>query len=263
MRKFKAKHPTKIKLRSTDSTQLKPEEFIDILPGDYIVTEHPIRKEDGHLLVYIKAYVYGPHWEEIKKEEDEEEKNLDSPIIIDRTITDRYFHRRLTDEEFKDINRCLNLYSINTNQRLAHFLSQAHHESGGLKWLREIWGPTVTQRGYEYRRDLGNVQKGDGFRFRGAGVLQMTGRWNYQRFADYIKDPFILVKGCDYVADNYPFSSAGHWWKANGMNDLVDSGASVEQVTRKVNGGITGLKDRQNQYDRIVKLLKERKDVRK
>lgn len=60
-------------------------------------------------------------------------------------------------------------YGVTTNRRKAHFLAQIAHESGGFQWARELWGPTYAQRRYEGRRDLGNTQPGDGYRFRGRG----------------------------------------------------------------------------------------------
>jgi predicted chitinase len=89
-----------------------------------------------------------------------------------------------------------------------------------------------------------------------AGVIQLTGRANYKRFAEYMGDPRIM-EGCDYVAEVYPFSSAGFWWQSNGMNELCDKGSTnVKVVTRRVNGGYNGLADRMRYFDRAVKYLK-------
>lgn len=64
------------------------------------------------------------------------------------------------------------------------------------------------------------------------------------------------MQGAEYVAERFPFTSAGWWWNSNKMNELCDRGATVKQVTRRVNGGYNGLSDRVEQYDRISKLLK-------
>ena len=69
-------------------------------------------------------------------------------------------------------------FEINTPKRMAAFLAQVGHESGGLHWLTELWGPTPAQSRYEGRADLGNTQKDDGFKYRGRGLIQITGRSN-------------------------------------------------------------------------------------
>ena len=104
---------------------------------------------------------------------------------------------------------------------------------------------------YEGRGDLGNSQPGDGPRFKGGGYIQLTGRANYQHFADFIKDPAVM-QGVDYVAEHYPFSSAGFWWQSNQLNQLCDLNPSVKEVTLRVNGGTNGLADRQMYYQRCL-----------
>ena len=64
------------------------------------------------------------------------------------------------------------------------------------------------------------------------------------------------MEGCNYVATRYPFTSAGFWWHNNGMNALCDAGASVEQITYRVNGGYNGLADRQQYYNRAAKVIR-------
>lgn len=108
---------------------------------------------------------------------------------------------------------------------------------------------------YEYRKDLGNIYSGDGVKFKGAGYLQLTGRENYTRFASYINDDNVIDYGYRYVAEKYPFTSAGFWWMDNKMNELCDNGASVERVTKKVNGGYNGLYDRKYYFERCLKVI--------
>ena len=105
--------------------------------------------------------------------------------------------------------------------------------------------------GYEFRSDLGNKYEGDGPKYKGADAIHLTGRANYQAFADFTGDPRVM-EGCRYVAANYPWRSAGFFWETNGLNGLVDRGASVVQVTQVVNGGDNGLDERQLFYDRAV-----------
>jgi putative chitinase len=80
-------------------------------------------------------------------------------------------------------------------------------------------------------------------------VIQLTGRSNYQSFCNYMGDARIM-EGCDYVAATYPFSSAGFWWKNNGMSQLIANGADIYAVTRRVNGGLNGIDDRIAYYQK-------------
>ena len=153
--------------------------------------------------------------------------------------------RNVTDSMVADLNRTLHVFEINTPSRIRHFLSQTAHESGLGLWTREL----ASGEAYEGRLDLGNIQPGDGPRFRGGGFLQLTGRYNYQRFADFMDNQNIM-QGYTYVAENHPWLSAGFWWHTNNMNTFIDGGATVEQVTRRVNGGINGLADRQEMFRR-------------
>ena len=138
-------------------------------------------------------------------------------------------------------------FQINTPKRQAAFLSQIGHESGGLHWTVELWGPTFQQRRYEGREDLGNTQTGDGFRFRGRGILQTTGRFNYRATGkalgiDLISAPELLAQ------PELAARSAGWFWMAHGLNELADDG-EFEQITKIVNGGMTGYADRLALYE--------------
>jgi predicted chitinase len=153
----------------------------------------------------------------------------------------------IEDREIDELNRCLHDFEITTPERIRHFLSQTGHESGGGKWKVELSDGWYL----EGRTDIGNTEPGDGPKYKGAGYLQMTGRFNYQRFADDIDDQGVM-QGCQFVADHYPFTSAGFWWVDNNMNDLCDTDPSVDQVTLKVNGGYNGLADRKDYYGRAT-----------
>jgi predicted chitinase len=101
---------------------------------------------------------------------------------------------------------------------------------------------------------LGNDEVGDGPKYKGAGYIQLTGKYNYLRLSEYLGDPRVM-EGVDYVAQNLPFTSAGYWWDDNEMNELIDSGADVVAVTRRVNGGTNGLADRQHYYDICLRVI--------
>lgn len=159
--------------------------------------------------------------------------------------------KQIEDYEIKELNNCLKTFAITSPVRMRHFLSQTAYESGGGKWKVEL----ASGADYEGRLDLGNTQPGDGPKFKGAGYIQLTGRANYQAFANYVKDPQVM-NGCTYVAANYPFSSAGFWWFNAGMNALCDTNPTVEQVTRRVNGGLNGLEGRKRFYEKSLTIIK-------
>jgi len=152
--------------------------------------------------------------------------------------------------EIDELNSCLEEFEITTPLRISHFLAQTAHESGGGRWKKELSDGSYL----EGRWDLGNKKTGDGPRFKGAGYIQLTGRENYQRFSDYLGDAKVM-DGCNYVAEVYPFTSAGFWWKDNNMNELCDTHPTVKQVTLKVNGGYNGLDDRQKYFSRCLDVI--------
>jgi len=144
-------------------------------------------------------------------------------------------------------------FEINTPLRQAAFLAQIGHESGGIHWLVELWGPTLAQRRYEDRDDLGNTVAGDGLRFRGRGLLQTTGRSNYLRTGkalgvDLIANPEKLAE------PELASRSAGWFWKTHGCNAFADREQFV-LLTRRINGGVNGLEDRQRLYEAAKEAL--------
>jgi putative chitinase len=164
-------------------------------------------------------------------------------------------------EQFVDpINEVMTRYQITTHLRAAHFLGQVGHETGGLRWLEEIWGPTPAQRRYEGRRDLGNTQPGDGYRFRGRGLFQLTGRANYERFARAVNQPQI-VDNPDLVATPYwAAQSAGWFWHVGNrtgrsLNELADCD-DLRGITLVINGGLNGLEDRRIWTERAKRVLR-------
>ncbi len=164
----------------------------------------------------------------------------------------QFFGRILTQEQITDIEKCYAEMGSLNEWHL--FLSQIHHESGGLRWLVELadgWA-------YEGRRDLGNTQPGDGPKFRGGGALQTTGRFNYQKLADYTRDKEVMNQGATYVARVYPFLSSMVWWRANNMKARIAGGLGIEGVSQAVNGKhpANGLADRINQYNRAKSIFR-------
>lgn len=144
-------------------------------------------------------------------------------------------------------------FEISTPARQAAWIAQVGHESGGFVFTRELWGPTAAQQRYEGRLDLGNTRPGDGKRFMGRGLIQITGRANYRECGaalgvDLESNP-VLLQG-----DALAARSAGWFWRWKGLNALADA-ADFIGLTRRINGGTNGLADRQMRWDRARRAL--------
>ena len=151
------------------------------------------------------------------------------------------------------LNTAMSHYQIVGTKRVAAFIAQIGHESGQLKYVREIWGPTKAQAKYEGRADLGNTVAGDGSKYRGRGLIQITGRANYAECGealglDLINHPELLEK------PQHACMSAAWFWASRGLNPLVDAG-KFDTITRRINGGQNGATDRQELYARALKVL--------
>lgn len=148
------------------------------------------------------------------------------------------------------LTEAMDHYDISTPQRQAMFLANVGHESGGLKWLTELWGPTPAQSRYEGRSDLGNNQPGDGRRFMGRGYLQTTGRANYARLTQRLRARWDQSDVPDFeitpealAEPGWAAISGADFWDMRGLNALADRGAFAD-VVRKINGGLNGIEER-------------------
>ena len=151
------------------------------------------------------------------------------------------------------LKTAMNRYQIVGLKRVAAFIAQIGHESGQLKYVKEIWGPTKAQARYEGRADLGNTHPGDGSKFRGRGLIQITGRANYKVCGealglDLIRQPELLEK------PQHACMSAAWFWASRGLNTLADAG-QFDKITQRINGGQNGAADRQALYARALKVL--------
>ena len=173
-------------------------------------------------------------------------------------------------------------FNITNTLRLAHFLAQCGHESGGFKavsenlnygaaGLQSIFKKYFTaQTAAEYQRKPekianivyanrmgnGNQASGDGYKFRGRGYIQLTGKDNYTSFDKTVEDD--ILANPDLVATKYPLSSAAFFFNKNGLWTICDKGAddaTVTAVTKRVNGGTIGLADRIKHFKEYHKLL--------
>ncbi|CAE6837918.1 glycoside hydrolase family 19 protein [Paraburkholderia nemoris] len=148
-------------------------------------------------------------------------------------------------------------YQITAALDVAAFLAQTGHESDHLLFTKELWGPTVAQRAYEppsqKASDLGNTQPGDGERFCGRGLIQITGRRNYTLAAigldlDLLNHPELLEQ------PEHAAMSAGWFWFNNKLSAIANASDFVT-LTRRINGGTNGLADREALYAAAKKAL--------
>lgn len=148
------------------------------------------------------------------------------------------------------LNRAMAADGIDTAVRMAAFLAQIAHESGELRYVREI----ASGKAYEGRKDLGNTQPGDGERFRGRGLIQITGRFNFTAASKAL--------GVDFVANpalmELPVHAArvSTWfWKTKRLNVLADKG-DFRNLTIRINGGLNGFEDRLEYWERAKRTLR-------
>ncbi len=157
--------------------------------------------------------------------------------------------QRRIDTFFEPIVQAMSAYGLTSPLQVAHFLAQIGHESASLLYTEEL----ASGDAYEGRRDLGNTQSGDGRRYKGRGLIQLTGRANYEAYGrykgvDYLNQPELLATDPLAAVD-----VACWFWKAHGIDELAERD-DVKAVTRRINGGYNGLDDRM-QYLRRAKAL--------
>lgn len=188
--------------------------------------------------------------------------------------------KRLPKAVMDQIPSVIEQFKINTPLRLAHFLAQCAHESGNFKAtvenlnysaqsLRAVFGKyfpddqiaklyerkpeKIANVVYASRMGNGDKASGEGFKFRGRGYIQLTGKVNYKAFDVVV--PEDIVTNPDLVATKYPLLSAAWFWNSRNLNTLADNGKSdavVAQVTKKVNGGTHGLADRLSKFKLFI-----------
>ena len=189
----------------------------------------------------------------------------------------------IPDSVIAQIPETAKKFNITNNLRLAHFLSQCGHESGGFKavsdnlnysadGLKKIFGKyfpgnlnesyarqpeKIAARVYASRMGNGDETSKEGFKFRGRGYIQLTGKANYTNFTKFIGEDCIANP--DLVATKYPLASAAFFFDSNKLWSICDKGsddATVTAVTKRVNGGILGLDDRIKHFKEYYNLLK-------
>lgn len=133
------------------------------------------------------------------------------------------------------INGWAEHFHINTPLRMAHYLAQIAHESGELRYTKEL----ASGKAYEGRKSLGNTQPGDGVRFKGRGLIQITGRANYSAYANYCG--FDVVRCPELLERPLGATKSSMWvFDTFGCNELADKD-NLKAIRRKINGGYNGL----------------------
>lgn len=177
---------------------------------------------------------------------------------------DKLVLKKLAETFIAPLNQTLVQFEINTNPRICHFLAQILHESGNLNYTEEIASGVA----YEGRADLGNTQTGDGARFKGRGLIQITGRNNYSLVSKYFGIDFISKPEL-LESPKWASLSAGWFWATKNLNkwaDLPDTWrgdftkkrrklSPIEIISRIINGGTNGLEDRIHNYS-ILKSIR-------
>jgi putative chitinase len=221
---------------------------------------------------------------------EEEKQYQPTPEVLSDIITKKEINMNLdklkgiiTDEVLSQIPQTMEKFAINTPLRLAHFLAQCGHESGNWKFkvenlnysapaLQSVFRKyfpdeataaqyarkpeMIANKVYANRMSNGDEASGDGWRFRGRGYIQLTGRQNYTSFDKVVNDD--IIANPDLVAEKYPLLSAAWFWDNNKLNGLADKGETdgdVTAITKRVNGGTHGLDDRLSKFKTYYKLL--------
>jgi putative chitinase len=184
------------------------------------------------------------------------------------------------DYWYSALERCLPDYDINTPPRVASFLAQCAHESGNFKFLKENLNykaaslrrvfpkyfpddaiaaqyagkqEMIANRVYGGRMGNGPEATGDGWKYCGRGLIQLTGKQNYQNFADSIETPVEDIP--EYLATfEGAVQSACWFWESNNLNQFADKG-DIITMTKRINGGTIGLEDRIKHYNHALHVL--------
>ena len=147
------------------------------------------------------------------------------------------------------LNEAMDVFNINTPQRQAAFLAQIAHESAEFRYVEEI----ASGAAYEGRADLGNTEPGDGVRFKGRGLIQITGRANYTSCGaalglDLLANPELLE------SPQNACRSAAWFWMTHGLNELADAD-NFRKITLRINGGLNGYEDRLAYWERAKEAI--------
>lgn len=182
------------------------------------------------------------------------------PITKEQLVSILPKSGKMADAMLPALNEAMDKYQINTRLRIAAFIAQVGHESGQFVWLKEL-GNNAYLAKYDtgtLAARLGNTPEadGDGQKFRGRGLIQITGRTNYLACSKGLFGDDRLFNTPELLEQpRYAALSAAWFWNSRKLNDLADMSA-FETITRRVNGGVNGLAERVLFYNAALKVLK-------
>lgn len=211
-----------------------------------------------------------------------EKMGVSLPTVQKETLKTERLKGNVPDSVINEISLIADKFGIITNLRLAHFLAQCAHESGNFKAVTENLNYSkdglmrvfpkyfpgtlaesyanqpekIASRVYGSRMGNGDELSKEGFKFRGRGFLQTTGKENYKKLGDFLG--VDLLSNPDLVATTYPLASAGYFFNSNNLWSICDEGSSddvVGKVTKRVNGGYLGLEHRLQEFKKFLRLL--------
>jgi len=163
----------------------------------------------------------------------------------------------LIDTLANSFDQRANTFGFETEGQRAAFIAQTAHESGGFRWLEEL-GKEAYFKKYDGRKDLGNTQPGDGARYKGRGIIMITGRANYAQFGrltglDLENDPELASD------PEYAVLIALHYWSQRNINDAVDA-FDFRRVTKLINGGYNGQASRVSYFKTLLDEIRDDQD---
>jgi len=175
------------------------------------------------------------------------------PIVLTKDIFKKICPQSVKiDVYLPYLNKFIADYKIaDTLLRTRHFIAQVAHESAQFNYVKEI----ASGEAYEGRKDLGNVFKGDGVKFKGRGLIQTTGRKNYTLLSDQMFMDGRLVNNPELLElpEHATESACIYWWN-NNLNQIADTD-DINKITKVINGGFNGLQDRIEFYNRCTKYI--------
>ena len=182
------------------------------------------------------------------------EQEIPTPKEDDLEYLSVLKHAKAEEKRFKatvrEFNALKDTYKVNTPDRINHFWAQMAHETGGFRWFEELGGKNYFKK-YDGRRDLGNTEPGDGYRFKGRGIIHLTGRYNYMEYSKQIG--IDLIKNPERAADpDIAVWVALIYWSNKKLNKYSDRN-DIYTITRRINGGLNGIADRKRYLKKLRK----------